>query len=51
MPGTEKRVSRSRSSSKRKSAAQKRHQERAKKAMTLYKSGKYKTLKAAWTHV
>ena len=51
MPGTEKRVSRRRSSSKRKSTAQKRHQARAKEAMTLFKSGKASSLKAAWRKV
>jgi hypothetical protein len=53
MPGPEKekRVSRKRSSSKRKSVAQKRHQERAKKAMTLFKSGKVSSLKLAWKKV
>ena len=35
-------------SSKRKSVAQKRHQEKAKQAMLLFKTGKTKTLKAAW---
>ena len=32
-------------------AAQKRHQERAKKAMELWKSGKASSLKAAWRKV
>ena len=51
MPDKEKRVSRKRSSSKRKSVAQLKHQKRAKEAMTLFKSGKYKSLKLAWSHV
>lgn len=53
MPGQEKekRVSRRRDSSKRKSVASKKHTERARKAMQLWRSGKYKTLKIAWTHV
>lgn len=34
-----------------KSAAQKKHLARAKKAMNLYKSGQAKTLKAAWRMV
>lgn len=53
MPGVQKdeKVRRRRSSSKRKSVAQKRHQERAKKAMELWKSGKAKSLKLAWTKV
>lgn len=45
------RVRRKRSSNKRKSSAQKRHQERAKHAMTLWKSGKASSLKAAWKRV
>jgi len=51
MPKTEKRISRRRSSSKRKSVAQRKHQARAKEAMTLFKSGKAKTLKLAWSKV
>lgn len=52
MPGPQKeeRVRR-RSSSKRKSVAQKRHQARAKAAMELWKSGKAPSLKAAWKKV
>lgn len=34
-----------------KSAAQKRHQERATKAMKLFKSGKVTSLKRAWARV
>jgi len=53
MPGPEKekRVSRRRNSSKRKSAAQLKHQKRAKEAMNLWKSGKAPSLKAAWKKV
>lgn len=40
-----------RSSGKKKSLAQKKHQERAKKAMDLWKSGKAQSLKAAWRKV
>lgn len=50
----EKRISRKKSSTshtKRKSVAQKRHQERAKKAMTMFKSGKVSSLKVAWSKV
>jgi hypothetical protein len=47
----EKRVSRRKSTSRKKSAAQKRHQERAKQAMTLFKSGKVSSLKKAWAKV
>lgn len=50
----EKRVSRKssgKSSGKRKSVAQRRHQERAKQAMTLFKSGKVSSLKKAWLKV
>jgi hypothetical protein len=47
----EERVHRRRSSSKRKSAAQKQHQERCKKAMQLFRSGKASSLKAAWKKV
>lgn len=51
-PEKEKRVSRRRSSGKRKqSTAQKKHQLRAKQAMTLFKSGKVSSLKAAWKKV
>jgi len=42
---------RRRSSSRKKSVAQKRHQARAKQAMTLFKSGKASSLKNAWKHV
>lgn len=38
-------------SNKPKSAAQKRHLSRAKKAMTMYQSGQASTLKAAWAKV
>ncbi len=52
---TDKKVSRKKTSSKmlvkRKSSAQKKHQARAKEAMTLYKSGKARTLKSAWQKV
>ncbi len=51
MPSKEVRVVRRRSSSKRKSVAQKKHIERAKKAMTLFKSGKVSNLKQAWKRV
>lgn len=40
-----------RSGRKNRSAAQKRHQEKASKAMKLFKSGRSKSLKAAWKMV
>jgi len=46
-----KEVSRKKSVRRNKSAAQKRHQERAKKAMTLFKSGRVSSLKKAWSKV
>ena len=46
-----KHASRKKSRSKGKSAAQKRHQERAAKAMKLFKSGKVNSLKKAWSRV
>ncbi len=51
MPTPEKRISRKKSTSHRKSDAQKKHQERAKKAMTMFKTGKVSTLKKAWAKV
>ena len=47
----DKKVSKKKSVVRRKSTAQKKHQERAKKAMTMYKSGEAKTLKSAWAKV
>lgn len=48
-------VSRKKTMSKKKSSvkspAQRKHQIRAKAAMTMYKSGKAKTLSAAWAKV
>jgi len=50
-PISERRIKRSKSSKKKPSSAQKHHQQRAKNAMELWKSGKASTLKAAWKRV
>lgn len=51
MPESQKKERIKRTSSKRKTSAQKKHQERAKKAMDIWKSGKAPSLKAAWKKV